>query len=629
MALHRRRSYASYAQLLRENAGEADLLFKELLIGVTSFFRDPRVWEQLEQTLIPQLIAKHKPKTDVRIWVAACSTGEEVYTLAMLLIEATETLQPTPLPGIKIFATDIDKDAIARARTARYPASIAADITPGRLARFFHQDQHGYQLRKEVRDSVIFALHNVATDPPFTKLDMLVCRNLLIYFEPELQRRLLPLFHYSLEPEGLLMLGTAETVGASSDYFEAVAGASKVYRRIESFRRSGFVAFPAAFDRPRSKKNMGKDTQTDTVGPATPNLQALADHVLLQRYAPAAVLVTNDGDVLYISGKTGRYLEPAAGKANWNVLAMVREGLRALLSNALRDALRERRIATFQGTIVDSDLGTLSVRVTVDPISSPSALSGMLMIVFADGDGRAAYAPARPTLELGVATPAQDELAHVHEALRAAREEAQSAEEQSRAANEELQSTNEELQSTNEELMTSKEEMQSMNEELQTVNQELQAKVDELSQASDDMRNLLNSTDIATLFLDESLRIRRFTPQATSIFKLIVSDVGRPITDITNDLADWALADEAQVVLDSLVFRERDVAASGERWFKVRTMPYRTFQNRIYGVVITFSDITRAKQLELELQAAKLALEDRLAKGGPEAGARDSAPTKR
>ncbi|CAN5403074.1 chemotaxis protein CheB [soil metagenome] len=617
MSLHRRRTLETYEQLLRDNPAEADLLFKELLIGVTWFFRDPPVWEQLERELIPGILARHAKGGVVRIWVAACSTGEEVYSLAMVFLEAMAALTPSRQLTLKIFATDIDKDAIARARAARYPAGIAADVTAARLDRFFERDERGYQVSKEVRETVIFALQNVAMDPPFTKLDMLVCRNLMIYFEPDLQRKLLPLFHYSLEPEGLLMLGTAETVGPSSDYFEPVAGKSKVFRRIESFRRPGFVAFPAAFDRQRRTHNMAKDNHPDNYGAGKPNLQSLADHLLLQRYAPAAVLVTHEGDVLYISGKTGRYLEPAAGKANWNVLAMAREGLRGVLATALRDALQTRRSITAQGVIVDLDFGTLPVRVTIDPISSPGALSGMVMIVFADGQAWHSDAATRTTALPGSATPIQEELAQTREALRAAREDAQGAEEQSRAANEELQSTNEELQSTNEELTTSKEEMQSMNEELQTVNQELQAKVDELSQASDDMRNLLNSTDIATLFLDEALRIRRFTPQATNIFKLIAGDVGRPITDITNDLADWALAEEARVVLDSLVFSERDVAAAGGRWFKVRTMPYRTFQNRIDGVVITFSDITRAKRLEHELQATQRELESRLAGSAP------------
>ena len=615
MTVHRHGSIAVYEAFLRNNPAEADLLFKEVLIGVTSFFRDAVVWEHLANELVPGVLAKLEPGSAVRIWVPGCSTGEEVYSLAMVVLEAIEAHCPDRALGIRIFATDIDKDAILRARTARYPRAIASDVSAARLARFFVPDEHGYRVRKEVRETVIFALQNVAMDPPFTKLDMLVCRNLLIYFEPELQRRLLPLFHYSLEPGGLLVLGTAETVGASSEHFEAMAGKSKVFRRIESMRRPGFVAFPAATGRRRHTEIMVKktDNQNDPIADK-PNLQSAADHLLLQNYAPAAVLATQEGDVVYVSGKTGRYLEAAAGKANWNVLAMARDGLRAPLSQALREALHRRRSVRVDVLIVDDEGGKSPASATVDPVTSPGTLAGMVMIVFTSADPRLVVDVASGT---DPAVPGNVDLLHARESLRLARREAQDAQEESRATNEELQSTNEELQSANEELTTSKEEMQSMNEELRTVNQELQSKLDELSQASDDMHNLLNSTDIATLFLDESLRIRRFTPQATSLFKLISGDIGRPITDITNELDNWTLADEARIVLESSVFRECDVAASGKRWFKVRTMPYRTSSNRTDGVVITFSDITRAKHLELELQATQRALESRLADRSP------------
>lgn len=614
MALHHRRSFADYERFLRENRGEIQFLFRELLIGVTSFFRDPTAWEQLRAEVIPQLLETLADGATVRVWVAGCSTGEEVYSLAIIFAEAISELRPAGRLSLKIFATDIDSDAIDRARIGRYPLNIAADVSPTRLAEFFVQDEFGFQIRKDLRESVIFAIQNVTMDPPFTKLDMLLCRNLLIYFEPTLQRKLLPLFHYSLQPNGLLMLGNAETIGTATEYFVPVPGKARLFRRLESFRRSGFVALPSTFGRHSRAAPPGADLVVDD-GERTPNLQVLADHLLLQRYSPAAVLVTKQGDVLYVSGKTGKYLEPAAGKANWNVFAMARIGLSQALGTAFREAVRDSRSVTSRGVISDSDVGTLQVRLTVDPISSPKALIGMVMIVFLDEE-------VSPVVEMPDAVengahPLELDLSRLRAALQVARDDAQSLEEQYRAANEELQSTNEELQSTNEELTTSKEEMQSMNEELQTVNQELQAKVDELSQSSDDMRNLLNSTDIATIFLDESLRIRRFTLQSLKLFKLIQTDIGRPITDITNELTDWKVADDAREVLNSLVFREREVSASSGRWFKVRTMPYRTSQNKIDGVVITFSDISGAKALELELLARQTELEQLLGRPKP------------
>jgi len=602
MALHHRRSMSEYSRTLKANNAETELLFKELLIGVTSFFRDPRVWEHLRESVLPEFLAGRAAGRRLRVWIPGCSTGEEAYTLAMVLAEAMSSGSSKAL-DFRIFATDIDGDAIDRARLARYPLSIADTVSAQRLSRFFVREETGYQIRKELRETVIFAIQNVAMDPPFTKLDMLVCRNLLIYFEPTLQRRLLPLFHYSLERDGLLLLGAAETTGFFADQFEPLPGKFKLFRRLETFRNSGFVAFPAAFDRhatPSASDLLPGEPARDS----EMSLQHAADHLLLQRYSPAAVLANRHGDVLYVSGKTGGYLEPAAGKANWNIFAMAREGLSRPLGAAFRQAVLDQRRVDAEGALSNPDFGTRRIRVTVDPIASPTPLAGMVMIVFNDTleAPRAAATMARHAESI----PGSDnlEIVQLLESLRAAREEAQSAHEQSRASNEELQSTNEELQSTNEELTTSKEELQSMNEELQTVNQELQSKVDELSQASDDMRNLLNSTEIATLFLDEQLRIRRYTSQATTVFKLIASDVGRPITDINNALQDWRVADDAEAVLQSLVPKEKEVEASGERCFKVRMMPYRTSDNRIDGVVITMSDISASKRLENRLVEA-------------------------
>ncbi|HEY4067763.1 MAG TPA: chemotaxis protein CheB [Burkholderiaceae bacterium] len=610
MAMHRLASVQDYELLLRDSKAEIELLFRELLIGVTSFFRDPEVWAQLREKTLPALLARRPDGATLRLWVAGCSTGEEAYSLAMVLAEAIHDASPRRDLPFKIFATDIDSDAIDKARAGHYPKRIEEHVSEARLQRFFVRDEFGYQVKGPLRETLVFAPQNVAMDPPFTKLDLLSCRNLLIYFDTELQRKLIPLFHYSLREGGVLMLGNAETTGDSRDLFLPLPGRSRLYQRLESFRRAGFVEFPFAFERHGRGVAVEREPFAAKRETPEPNLQALADAVLLQRYAPAAVLVTNDGDVLYISGKTGKYLEPAAGKANWNIFAMARDGLAATLNNAFLQAVEKQRLVVVRNVVIDSENGPLATDVSIDPLKSPQALVGMVMVVFSDRLAEAPN-PAQPALRApaGRNDSLEAQLSQSQDALRAARHHARASEDQLRTTNQALQSLNEELQSTNEELTTSKEEMQSMNEELQTVNQELQAKVTDLSRASDDMRNLLNSTDIATLFLDDFLNVRRFTTQTASIIKLISSDVGRPITDIVTELLDPMIADDAREVLGSLAFKEREVPALSDRWFNVRTMPYRTHENRIDGVVITFSDITRSKKLEVDLTHARQMLE--------------------
>jgi two-component system CheB/CheR fusion protein len=367
----------------------------------------------------------------------------------------------------------------------------------------------------------------------------------------------------------------------------------------------------------------GPSAQTAEAPPA-PNLQSLADQVLLQRYSPAAVLVTNEGDILYVSGKTGKYLEPAAGKANWNLFAMSREGLGNALSEAFHKAVRQKVVVTLKDVKVGTDGNMQTVDIAVQPVTSPEALRGMVMVVFTDVAKPSGAKPpdssARATIHHARLAEMAQELQGAHEDLQASRDEMQTSQEELKSTNEELQSMNEELQSTNEELTTSKEEMQSMNEELQTVNHELQAKVNELSRASNDMKNLLNSTDIATLFLDDALLVRRFTTQTARIIKLIPGDVGRPITDIVTTLDYPGLAEDAEQVLKTLVFVEKQVSARDGRWFTVRIMPYRTHENRIDGVVITFADITVAKNLEAALRKAQSDLEKRFTSQTAELG---------
>ncbi|MCK9605367.1 MAG: PAS domain-containing protein [Methylomonas sp.] len=594
MGLHQLDAIAKYARYLRENPQELDLLFNELLIGVTRFFRDPAIWETLKSDAIPALLARYPTGKAMRAWVPACSTGEEAYSLAMIFKEtlaASESQQPFKL---QIFATDLAQDAIIKARQGVYPANIAVDISADRLSRFFTVDGDGYRIKTEIREMVIFAPHNVIMDPPFTKLDILCCRNLLIYLGQALQKKLILLFHYALTGHGILLLGNAETIGSSNRLFTAIDYKSRLYRSIGSplsldvdFRTQ---YFPVASVFDKAEKNQ-----------SVANLQSLADRLLLQHFAPAAVLVGPDGDILYISGRTGKYLEPVAGKANWNIHAMAREGLRHELIGALKKAHDQTAAVHVPGLLVGTDGGSQAINLTVQKIAKPEALKGMVLVVFADvatppaGKAPAKSANAKQNLLWA-------ELMQAQEAVQSQREEMQSSQEELISANEELQSTNEELQSSNEELTTSKEEMQSLNEELQTVNAELQIKIDDLSRVSNDMNNLLNSMEIATVFLDNALNIRRFTSPINHLFKLIAADVGRPLSDIVTDLDYPGLYQDALEVLSTLVFAEKQVRARDERWFKVRIMPYQTQDNLIDGVVMTFIDISATKQLEAELR---------------------------
>ncbi|MGA8516223.1 MAG: PAS domain-containing protein, partial [Burkholderiaceae bacterium] len=484
---------------------------------------------------------------------------------------------------------------------------------------FFTEDEQGYRVNKEIREMVIFAPQDLIIDPPFTKLDIISCRNVLIYLDVDLQKKLMALFHYALNPGGVLLLGSAETVGTAIDLFESFAGKLRLYHRLDAMRAREATDFHATLTRSLPDTTLSAQaTLSAKADPMTPvtNLQAEADRFLLRYYAPAAVLITAQGDILYVSGKTGKYLEPAVGRANFNVFAMARDGLRHGLTDAVRKALRQKTVITLHGVQVGTVGGTQSVDVSVHPLNALKALARLLMVVFIDSAAPVAHSLAatggRATASSARIASLEQQLRDAHAALEDAQQQMQTSQEELKSTNEEMQSTNEELQSTNEELTTSKEEMQSMNEELQTVNNELQTKVDELSRVSDDMSNLLNSTEIATLFLDEALNVRRFTAHTTKIIKLIPGDVGRPITDIVTDMDYPALADDAREVLRSLVFVEKQISASDGRWFLVRIMPYRTQKNHIQGVVITFNDISIAKRLEAQLRLNSTRLEQRL-----------------
>ena len=602
MGIHQMAKIGDYVRYLQENAQERGILFKELLIGVTSFFRDPAAWAQLAKKAIPALLASRPEGGVLRAWVAGCSTGEEAYTLAMVFTEAMQRAKPASRFTLQIYATDLDKDAIEKARVGLFPASIAADVSAARLDRFFVKEAQGYRVNKEIRAMVVFAPQNLIMDPPFTRLDLLSCRNLLIYLTHELQQKLFPLFHYSLNPGGVLFLGSAESIGAFPHLFTALAPKERIFRRGLAAAPGKLQDFPAVFvpsrgNRPRPPAALPRHA---------PSLQSLADQLLLTRLSPAAVLISSLGDILYIHGRTGNYLEPAAGQANWNILALARKELRGELASVLQRILRHKGAAAVRGVKVTINGSTRAVDLVAEVLEEPIELRGLVLIVFSDTAvaggttppaGRRKSSP-RPLRQQEL----ERELARARQEVQLGHEEMQTSQEELKSVNEELQSTNEEMQSTNEELMTSKEEMQSLNEELQTVNAELQAKLDELSGANNDMKNLLNSTDIAMIFLDNELGIRRYTQQAKSIIKLIEGDVGRPITDLASDLVYPALEDDVREVLRTLEFSERPVATRDGRWFTVRIMPYHTMDNRIDGVVITFADITGSKQVEADLR---------------------------
>lgn len=597
MGIHRLKSLHAYQRLLRSQPQELDLLFKELLIGVTAFFRDPAVWAALRDTVLPALLAAHADGDQLRAWVAGCSTGEEAYSLAMVFREVVEASTDRGHCSLQIFATDLSRDAIERARRGQFPASTRDELPEARLLRFFTPQDGGYRVNQAIRETVVFAAHDLIVDPPFTKLDLLCCRNLLIYFTAPLQRLLLPLFHYSLRPGGVLMLGTSETVGRFEHLFEPVEARQRLYRRRESSRAVMVPEFPLRAPLPAAQPSE-EPTLTEDPKPAS-TLQAVADQVLLQTLSPPAVLVDERGDIVYVSGHTGKYLEPAAGKANWNIHVMAREGLRLPLRDALVQAGDQPGPVELHRLPIGDGGGTQLVDVSVRMLLEPPLVKGMRLILFRD----VPPLRTRGTRRGSPQTELEAELQRLREEAQALREEMRASQEELQASNEELQSTNEELQSTNEELTSSKEEMQSMNEELQTVNAELQSKLDDLALAQSDMRNLLNSTDIATLFLDKSLNVRRFTERARKIISLRDSDVGRPLSDLTTSLEYPNLRDDVQEMLRTMVVSEREIRSRDGQWYAVRVMPYRTQDDVIQGAVITFVDITAAKTLEARLRA--------------------------
>lgn len=601
MAIHGISDLAGYTHFLKNNSQEVQLLFRELLIGVTQFFRDPEAWSYLIDTALPELLTKQPADHTLRAWVVGCSTGEEAYSLAIAFSEALENVAPGRELNLQIFASDISPEAITVARRGQYPLSIENSVTEARLARFFIRHDNHYQIRPSIRDKVLFARHDVILDPPFTKLDLIACRNLLIYFDLALQRRIIPLFHYSLRPEGLLLLGSSETIGRLNHLFAPLKPKLRLYKSkaYESVRHSDFLlkSFP-----PMSTLSKEQPVPSDQVPSqeVLNTLQSAADNLLLQVYSPAAVVLNADADIVYISGRTGKYLEPAAGKANWNIHAMARDGLREALYTALKEAAEQSEPVELKGLMVKTEAGDQSVDLTIQALSKPDTLKGMTMVVFRDTPPQAVTRQRKS--DAGAEPEDAAEIQRYQQEIESLKGQARRSREELQASNEELQSTNEELQSANEELTTSKEEMQSMNEELQTINTELQTKLDDLALAQSDMQNVLNSIEIAVLFLDQELNVRRYTERASTIISLRESDIGRPLSDLTSSLRYPDLQEDARQTLSTLAASEKQITTNDNRWFSVRIIPYRRLDNVIDGVVITLVDITETKNLESSLR---------------------------
>ena len=604
MNVHHMGKTEQYVRFLQDNPQEVELLFKELLIGVTSFFRDPEAFELLKKTIVLDILKNNENERAVRVWIPGCSTGEEAYSIAIIFSECLSKLRLKGDFKVQIFATDIDKAAIDKARQGLYPANIAADLSPERLEHFFSKEDNKYQINKDIREMVVFAPHNVTMDPPFTRLDLISCRNLLIYLTAELQKKLMALFHYSLMPDGILFLGTSETIGRFIDQFSTVDTKWKIYQRRHSEQTAADTVDFAHFYREAIPAGRVSAKQAAELV----SIPEVANRMLLEDFTPPAVFINEQGDVVYIHGRTGKYLEPPAGKANINIFAMAREGLKIELPSAIREAKTQKKTITLKGIKVKTNGDFQTINLTVKPVVQLGIQQPLYMLVFENvtmppKEEKSISSQARSSSRLkDINIELENELKHTKELLQKTSEEMQLSQEELKSTNEEMQSTNEELQSTNEELSSSKEEMQSLNEEMMTVNAELQVKVDELTLSNSDMKNLLNRTEIATVFLDDELNIRRFTPEATGIFNLIQSDIGRPISHIVSKLQYDDIVTDVRKVLDSLMYKEAQVQAKDGHWYIMRIMPYRTHDNAIDGVVINFIEITTVKKLEISLQ---------------------------
>ncbi len=595
--LHGLPNIGEYARFIRKNPDEAAALMKELLISVTSFFRDPAEWRVLEERILPRLFAGKRGQDQVRVWVPGCATGEEAYSLAMLLSEVPAA--GAEQPSIQVFGTDLDQQAIAVAREGYYTDAEVADVAEERLRRFFTKTVGGYHVRRELRELLLFAHHNVIKDPPFSHLDLISCRNLLIYLNRSIQERVIETFHFALRPGGVLFLGTSESPDPSHDLFVRIDPTAHIY---ESRSLTSRLALPLVDTSPAAPRPTQRpESRPERISPADLHQR------LLEQYAPPSVVVTEEYNLVHASESAGRFMQVPPGEPQRDILRLVRPELQPDLRTALHQAARDRVRVDVRGVTVALEDGPKTVDVLVRPVlREGTPLRGYFVILFQER----AWEPSDQAKQLeSSAEPLtrqlQDELARVKEQLRLTVEQYETQGEESKASNEELQAMNEELRSATEELETSKEELQSVNEELTTVNQELKIKIEELGLTNNDFQNLINSTDIGTIFVDRSLRLKLFTPRVQDIFNLLPTDAGRPLSNITSRLVDDRLQADAHSVLETLQTIEREVPTQDGRWHLMRVLPYRTTDNRIDGVVITFQDITGRRDAEQRVRQSE------------------------
>lgn len=601
MSVHQFEDAALYVRYLQEHPDEIKLLFKEFLIGVTNFFRNAEAFEIIKTKIIPKILYGKPDHYVLRVWTPGCATGEETYSIAMMIREYMD--EQNADFQVQIFGTDINEEAIAVARAGLYPGNIALDVTPQRLKRFFNKEDNEFRIKKEIREDIIFAVQDVIKEPPFTRLDIISCRNLLIYLEPETQNKIISVFHYSMKPGGVLFLGPSEGIGGFQYLFPVIDRRWKIYQRKEA--KSPIDAFTLPSIAGVEAQELRK-APVEASRMESRSLPALAQSALLEAFAKPAVIVNEKGDVLYIYGRIGKYLELSPGEPKVNVLQMARKEARQELRLVLLNAVSKKRPADFKGLKIKTDEGIRIVNLSARPIPGIEGAQDLFMIAFED----VPHATETVNVPERDAASGEDEhlnvleqeLSYTRENLQATIEELQASNEELKSANEEQQSTNEELQSTNEELETSKEEMQSINEELITVNAELQSKIEQLSRAEGDMKNLMDSIKVGTIFLDNELKIKRFTSETVKIIPLVSSDIGRPIAHFAVNLDDVDLAAEARGALETLKPCERAVRSKDGEYYLLRTMPYVTIENIIDGVVITFTDVTQLNRQARELE---------------------------